>query len=122
MTQEQINAIAAVVRDGGIPDCCNRWIGMTPEALAENELAKLRIRKRMQFGERRLKRERVKFGLDVPRSMDEASLALKRELDAAAAKAERDAEREKKRRAAARREFMKKIGAESRARKKAHSS
>lgn len=41
-TQQEIDAIAARVREGGIPDFLNRWLGMTPETLAANEAARKR--------------------------------------------------------------------------------
>lgn len=36
-TQSEIDAVAAMVRGAGCPDTLNRWLGMTPEKLAEEE-------------------------------------------------------------------------------------
>lgn len=36
-TQKQIDAIAADVKRGGVPDSLNRWLDMTPEKLASNQ-------------------------------------------------------------------------------------
>lgn len=36
-TQAEIDAIAARIRAAGTPDSLNRWLGMTPETLAESE-------------------------------------------------------------------------------------
>lgn len=39
MSAEQIALVAAGLRELGLPDFANRWIGMTPERLAEHEAA-----------------------------------------------------------------------------------
>lgn len=52
MSQAEIDAVAARVREGGTPDFLNRWLELTPELIARNEefLARLRAEERRRNG------------------------------------------------------------------------
>ena len=43
MSPAEIAATAQMLRDAGMPDCCNRWLALTPEALAENERRRIEM-------------------------------------------------------------------------------
>ena len=45
MSPAEIAATAQMLRDAGMPYCCNRWLALTPEALAENERRRIEMAK-----------------------------------------------------------------------------
>ena len=45
MSPAEIAATAQMLRDAGMPDCCTRWLVLTPEALAENEARRIAMAK-----------------------------------------------------------------------------
>lgn len=77
ITSEQIAKTAAILKDDGLPDVCNRMIGMTPEAFAAGNARRAKIA-RTSHVRRTPKAERGKstIALGHAANLDEAGKAL----------------------------------------------
>lgn len=84
-TQDDIDKIAQRTRDAGLPDDLNRWLGMTPEKLAESE-AKIR---------RYVAADNTKRSTEMPRTKGPKEQALAGMRDAPAQAASKSAKRPK---------------------------
>lgn len=80
MTPEQIATTAQQIRDAGLPDFCNRWLAMTPEAWAANEAARKRIARQVSRQEVRrvpkAERRRSTLALGHAADLDDAGREL----------------------------------------------